>query len=671
MKKNIEFNKIIVKQEIFDVLMQSKTLFIPKSKEELYQSIFYKNTSKAVVSYSLPACNLDNTLTSGVHKDTTNNANVHLPACFDNICGKIIEAEIVKCKNGIAVNFCQDYMRKRDPNSMYIADNFPTDKPIYKEHFGADFEILRQATFDWLKKQDLVVLPFLTGGSTGYQSLLIAPKNASFFGYAMSLLQYFVNIDKCKTFEPQVVIILAPPFRHTHFGGKQVVVHNRTQGLYELFSYNLYPGPSAKKGLYGFLLHMGSTHCDTQSIINNQLKIENKQTNISIVEKWITAHASCVKVITPYENELVIMHEGASGGGKTEMCEPLRRQQDGRILIATNSQTDKSSYIVISENSELQIVGDDMLECHTVNKNLIVSDAEVGWFLRVDNIKHYGSEPLIENISIHTKEPLCFLNIEATPNTTCLIWEHSLDNDGNPNQNPRLIIPRNHLKNSIDGKVAVDVRSFGIRTPPSTRELPTYGILGMLHILPPALAWIWRLIAPRGYNNPSIVADNQLTSEGVGSFWPFASGKFIDLANILLEQIINSPNICYILLPNQHIGCYKVGFSTQWIVREYLARRGSKFNVEYLRPSPLALLGYEPNQIKINGQFIPNELLHPYEQIELGMDGYNKGAEILTTFAKQELKKYYANEMNQLGKSILDIAISNGKLEDYIEILPL
>jgi hypothetical protein len=49
-------------------------------------------------------------------------------------------------------------------------------------------------------------------------------------------------------FDPKAVIFVAPPFRHTHFKGKQMVVHNRRPGRHELFSYNLYPGPSAKKG---------------------------------------------------------------------------------------------------------------------------------------------------------------------------------------------------------------------------------------------------------------------------------------------------------------------------------------------------------------------------------------------------------------------------------------
>ena len=35
------------------------------------------------------------------------------------------EAEVIRCKNGAAVNFMEDYMRRRDPNCMVIGDDLP------------------------------------------------------------------------------------------------------------------------------------------------------------------------------------------------------------------------------------------------------------------------------------------------------------------------------------------------------------------------------------------------------------------------------------------------------------------------------------------------------------------------------------------------------------------
>src|SRR5436189_2652594 len=122
------------------------------------------------------------------------------------------------------------------------------------------------------------------------------------------------------TFLPRAIIYVAPVFRHTHFMGKQVVVHNRLAGLHELFSYNLYPGPSAKKGVYSVLLNLGEK------------------------EGWVTNHCSTVQVITPYDNIVSIMHEGASGGGKSEMLEHIQRQDDGRLLLGVNVLTHEKRY---------------------------------------------------------------------------------------------------------------------------------------------------------------------------------------------------------------------------------------------------------------------------------------------------------------------------------------
>src|SRR5690606_13433191 len=118
--------------------------------------------------------------------------------------------------------------------------------------------------------------------------------------------------DVPEGFCPRAIVYLAPPFRHTHCKGKQVVVHNRIGGLHEVFSLNLYPGPSAKKGIYGVLLNIGER------------------------EGWVTVHGSTVQVITPYDNILSIMHEGASGGGKSEMLQYAHREVDGRLMLGEN-----------------------------------------------------------------------------------------------------------------------------------------------------------------------------------------------------------------------------------------------------------------------------------------------------------------------------------------------
>ncbi len=569
--------------------------------------------------------------------------------------GEIHEVTVTRCKNGAVVNYLDDYMRRRDPDSLIVSDGLPSDKPKYSDVYGKSFSDLRKDTFEWLKNQNLIVFPFKSGGlEYGYDSVLIAPSNAGFFAAGLADLQCFLNFDEIdESFNPVAIIFLAPPFRHTHFDGKQIVVHNRLEDIHEVYSYNLYPGPSAKKGIYGVLLNIGER------------------------ENWVTAHASTVKVITPYDNEIVIMHEGASGGGKSEMIENMHKEMDGRILIGLNTVTGEKNYIDLNEECELRPVTDDMALCHpdmqNTSKKLVVKDAESGWFLRLDHIKQYGTTPQYEKIFTHPEEPLIFMNLQGVPHSTCLVWEHTLDMDGTPCPNPRVILPRKLLKNVINEPVEVDVRSFGVRTPPCTKENPSYGIMGMFHVLPPALAWLWRLVAPRGHNNPSVTAvSSGMVSEGVGSYWPFATGKLVKQANLLLDQIVNSSSTRYVLIPNQHIGAYKVSFMPQWIAREYIARRGSaKFKPENLIESRCPLLGFSLDSLKIDGQYIRKAFLQPERQQEVGKEGYDAGAEILTNFFKEELTKFYTDELNPLGKQIIDLFLKNASVQEYIDLIPM
>jgi len=617
--------KLNLPEYVQDILNQSQGVVIPKSRNELL------------------------TLAMGGDENVTFDVDYEVEGK-----GRVLEATATRCKNGIVVNYMEDYMRRRDPNSMLIADKNPTDKPRYEDVYHKDFEILRMDTFDWLKNQELIFFPFKSGGlEYGYDSVLVAPANAGFFAAGLADLQGFLNIDEITyEFKPRAVVFLAPPFRHTHFNGKQVVVHNRLQGIHEVYAYNLYPGPSAKKGIYGVLLDIGEE------------------------EGWVTAHASAVKVITPYDNEIVIMHEGASGGGKSEMLEDIHKEMDGRVVLGRNTVTGEKNYLNLSETCELIPVTDDMALCHPQmqqgSKKLVVKDAESSWFLRVDNIKRYGASPQYERIFIQPEEPLIFLNLQGVPEATCLPWEHTMDSTGKPCPNPRVILPRKLVPNSIDEPVEVDVRSFGVRTPACTKENPSYGIMGIMHILPPALAWLWRLVAPRGYNNPSIIDSQGMTSEGVGSYWPFATGKMVTQANLLLDQILQSTNTRYVLIPNQHIGAYEVSFMPEWISREYIARRGSaKFKPEHLVEARCPLLGFGLDSLKIDGQYIRRAFLRPETQQEVGIEGYDAGAEILTEFFRQELVKYNTDDLNPLGKQIIEMFMKGATVQDYLEIMPM
>ena len=573
--------------------------------------------------------------------------------------GTVKEAEVVRCKNGAVVNFMEDYMRRREPNCMVIGDDLPTDKPRFKDRFGYEFSTLRQETLDWLSKQQVLLLPFMAGGLTyGSMSLMICPTNAAFFALSLANMQGFVSIsDISEPFTPRSIIYVAPPFRHTHFEGKQVVVHNRSKELHEVFSYNLYPGPSAKKGVFSILLDIGEQ------------------------EGWICCHTSAAMLETPYENEVVFMHEGASGGGKSEMLEDFHREEDDRLLIGTHTVTGEKYYMTLGESCSIRPIADDMACAYAKIQDkesgrLHIVDAEDGWFLRMDGVNAYGNNPEYERISIHPPRPLEFFNMDGTPGSTCLIWEHVLESNGKPCTNPRVIIPRDMISGIVPSNepIEVHVRSFGVRMPPSTAKDPNYGVMGMLQVVPASIAWLWRLVSPRGFKNPSIAdanAGSGLKAEGVGSYWPFCTGKKVTQANMLLEQIVNSPNTLNVLIPNQHIGAYHVGFMGEWISREYLARHIGTVRAKHLVPARCPLFGYALDEMKLDGQFIRQTFLRPETQSKLGAEGYDAGAKILTDFFKEQLAQFDCEELSPLGREIIKVCMNDVTLDDYLALTPM
>jgi hypothetical protein len=422
-------------------------------------------------------------------------------------------------------------------------------------------------------------------------------------------------------------------------------------GLHEVFSYNLYPGPSAKKGVYGMLLTQGER------------------------EGWVTTHCSAVRVVTPYDNVTTMMHEAASGGGKSELLEHIHREDDGRCLLGENMLTGEKRYLEIPRSCRLHPVADDMALCHpslqTDSGKLTLADAEESWFLRVDHIDHYGTDVYLESLTAEPPEPLLFLNIYAVPGSRALIWEHIEDEPDKPCPNPRVVLPRRIYPNIVNEPVQVDIRSYGVRTPPCTEENPTYGIIGLFHLLPPALAWLWRLAAPRGHGNPSIIDTEGMRSEGVGSYWPFATGLRIDQANLLLSQFRNNPETRYVLCPNQYVGVWRVGFMAEWIMREYLARRGSaKFKPDQIRAARSPLLGYALHQLQVEGRFVSRWFLQVNTQPEVGNEGYDRGAEILYDFFREQLSLYREDGLDPLGREIIECCLDQGTVHDYESLIP-
>jgi hypothetical protein len=612
---------------------------LPKDVAQVLRSARSVTVARGVADLEDIACGRDDQQATTVSYDLPDGTHVD-------------EVDVVRLSNGVGANYRDPYMRRRDPDCMVVADEKPSDKPRFVERFGYEFSKLKQETFEWLQGQDLAVFAFEMGQpGLGADAMAVCPVNAGFFAFGLGLLQGAVDVEALgRRFEPSTIIYVAPPFRHTHFDGKQVVVHERSE-VHEVFSYNLYPGPSAKKGVYGALIELGEQ------------------------QGWVTAHCSAVQVMTPYDNLVTFMHEGASGGGKSEMLQQPHRLPDGRLLMGHNTVTDEKRYLEIPRTCDLLPVCDDMALCHpAIQKSggkLSVADAESGWFVRVDHIGEYGTDPDLEHLTVHPGRSLLFLNVRAVVGGTGLIWEHVEDAPGRPCPNPRVVVPREIVPHAVSGNAQVDIRSFGVRTPRCTREQPSYGILGMFHVLPPALAWLWRLVAPRGHANPSIVDTGGMTSEGVGSYWPFTIGKKVAQANLLLRQFRGASATRYVLTPNQHIGAWETGFMPQWLMRDYLARRGmASFRSDQIVPARCPLLGYALQNMRIEGSSIHHWFLEVDTQPEVGPEAYDEGAGILTDFFQRELRKFLQPELDPAGREIIECCLSHGAVEEYENLMP-
>ena len=107
-------------------------------------------------------------------------------------------------------------------------------------------------------------------------------------------------------------------------------------------------------------------------------------------------------------------------------------------------------------------------------------------------------------------------------------------------------------------------------------------------------------------------------------------------------------------------------------MREYLTRRGmAKLRSNQYQPARCALLGYELNFMTLEGSKIPSRFLKVYNQPEVGLEGYDAGAEILREFFKEELQKFLVPDLLQTGKRIIDACLSDASTEEDNELVPM
>ena len=93
--------KFVLPKDLMETLKNSNCLCYPETKEQLIEMCYGPtHSSKFDVCYSIDGK------------------------------GLVKEAEVVRCKNGTAVNFMEDYMRRRDPDCMPTNRVLPTSTAI-------------------------------------------------------------------------------------------------------------------------------------------------------------------------------------------------------------------------------------------------------------------------------------------------------------------------------------------------------------------------------------------------------------------------------------------------------------------------------------------------------------------------------------------------------------
>ncbi len=76
--------------------------------------------------------------------------------------------------------------------------------------------------------------------------------------------------------------------------------------------------------------------------------------------------------------------------------------------------------------------------------------------------------------------------------------------------------------------------------------------------------------------------------------------------------------------------------------------------------------------MQIEGFFLNREFLQVETQPEIGEEGYDAGAKILTEFFKEEISLYVGEkDLDPKAREIIECCLNNGSVQDYENILEI
>lgn len=540
--------------------------------------------------------------------------------------GEYHEGDIIHAREGFVINFADRHIRVRDPRALVVADDGTTSHERFSVRFGREFAADRSYHHEYLRNQDLIVTGFMLPG-TDKLVALVAPRQTEIFAYIQAQIMGFRELDFKTLLEesPAAIIYLNPESRHTRYGSEQVVIHDRSRGIHEIYADSLYPGPSCKKGIFGVFLELAEIDFAAGK------------------EPWSIAHAA-IAVLEQgrSDKKMFFAHMGPSGSGKSENTTPSFK---GKLHLAT-APDGRCITIQVPHDVKVQPAMDDFgfMKLGTVDGRLrtILTDIECGYFLRTDSVLTAEDDPELQRVVRSAPEttgkPLVFLSYDVQPGESVSLFKH-YENCSNP----RVIVPKSAMPDFYDGPCAVDVMSFGIRAPRSVAHNPTYGVAGIVQVLDWKQYLMWCLVCPRGDKNPSTTTsvNGGLVTEGEGSMRPFNVGDKLAVANSLFSLLSRgSEDTRFFVFPNQNVGAYEVNWS-QRLIRNVIAEEGFiQFNDDNLSAENHPFLGRTLNSFVAYGQTVPPELLNPALQPELGRQGFESGRKMLDAFFRETLSGY-------------------------------
>jgi hypothetical protein len=75
--------------------------------------------------------------------------------------------------------------------------------------------------------------------------------------------------------------------------------------------------------------------------------------------------------------------------------------------------------------------------------------------------------------------------------------------------------------------------------------------------------------------------------------------------------------------------------------------------------------------MKLDGQQIRPTLLQPEYQSQVGLEAYDAGAAILESFFASELRQFLTDDLDPLGRQIIELCLAGAPVEAYEELTPL